>query len=306
MGLPLLPVLDDVSLKSESLSEKTLQIVGQVLVECASSQLGQVIETLSIVSTKLDVIIDNDGLSTDQMVQLIDAGAAKVVVTKSQLSELSDIPADRLLLRTVEDEIATPAGIEDTIDSVAGVVLDSSFTISIDPETLKSIVSSTRTALLPYGGERTVYMRYSRTTPQPTIAELESLALLSIIPALPSQYLTTSTQDHSHLSIAKIALLGAKTDRADGLYTTVVTDERGHALGLVYSSLESVAESIKTGTGVYQSRARGLWYKGATSGATQEIQSMSWDCDADCLRYTVRQAGKGNFPFMKLTQVSVI
>ena len=102
-------------------------------------------------------------------------------------------------------------------------------------------------------------------------------------------------------------MLGAKTDRPDGLYATVVVDERGHALGLVYSSPESIAESIRTGTGVYQSRERGLWYKGATSGATQTLLGMSWDCDADCLRYTVKQAGKGTPSiYILLIQDSVI
>ena len=76
-------------------------------------------------------------------------------------------------------------------------------------------------------------------------------------------------------------LVGASwiSDRADQLIPTVVTDERGIALGLVYSSQESLAESLKTGTGVYQSRKRGLWYKGATSGDTQELVRVSLDCD---------------------------
>jgi phosphoribosyl-AMP cyclohydrolase len=242
----------------------------------------------------LDIVVDIEGLSVDQSIQLLDSGAAKIVVTKSQLPELTDIPADRLIVRMTEDQVATPAGIEDIAGSVAGIILDSSFTLSVDPESLKSIVNSLRKSYLPTGGERTVYLQYSATTPQPPIAELKSLALLSIRPIIKAEHLTSSPKDHSdHLSVAQIALLGAKTDRPDGLYSTVVVDERGNALGLVYSSVESIAETVKTGTGVYQSRQRGLWHKGATSGATQEIISMSWDCDADCLCYTVKQAGKG-------------
>ena len=45
-----------------------------------------------------------------------------------------------------------------------------------------------------------------------------------------------------------------RTDRPDGLYATVVCDECGVALGLVYSSQESICESIQTGRGVYYSR----------------------------------------------------
>jgi phosphoribosyl-ATP pyrophosphohydrolase / phosphoribosyl-AMP cyclohydrolase / histidinol dehydrogenase len=84
------------------------------------------------------------------------------------------------------------------------------------------------------------------------------------------------------------------SDRADKLVPTVVTDESGVALGLVYSSQKSVAETLKTGTGVYQSRKRGLWYKGATSGDTQEIVRISLDCDQDCLKFVVRQNGRGS------------
>ncbi len=46
-------------------------------------------------------------------------------------------------------------------------------------------------------------------------------------------------------------------------------------------------------SGVYRSRSRGLWRKGATSGATQELLRVDLDCDRDALRFTVRQAGTG-------------
>ena len=92
---------------------------------------------------------------------------------------------------------------------------------------------------------------------------------------------------------SKIILAALYTDRPDGLYTTLVSDERGICLGLVYSSTESVRESLKTGRGVYQSRSRGLWYKGDTSGDIQELLRIDLDCDGDALLYTVRQKGDG-------------
>lgn len=62
----------------------------------------------------------------------------------------------------------------------------------------------------------------------------------------------------------------AKTDRPDGLYTTVVCTRSGEALGLVYSSKESIAAALDCGRGVYYSRSRnGLWRKGDTSGHYQ-------------------------------------
>ncbi|MEO1585148.1 MAG: phosphoribosyl-ATP diphosphatase [Planctomycetota bacterium] len=84
------------------------------------------------------------------------------------------------------------------------------------------------------------------------------------------------------------------SDRPDGLIPTVVADTSGIALGLVYSSRESVRQSIDTGRGVYFSRSRGeLWEKGATSGATQRLLRIDSDCDRDALRFTVEQQGTG-------------
>ena len=83
------------------------------------------------------------------------------------------------------------------------------------------------------------------------------------------------------------------SDRPDGLWPTVVVDERGVALGLVYSSRESMCEAVRRCQGVYQSRSRGLWVKGETSGAVQELLRIDLDCDRDSPRFVVRQTGPG-------------
>lgn len=84
------------------------------------------------------------------------------------------------------------------------------------------------------------------------------------------------------------------TDRADGLWPTVVVDEQGVALGLAYSSSQSLREAIETGRGVYHSRSRGgLWRKGESSGAVQKLLRVDVDCDRDALRFTVVQDGPG-------------
>lgn len=85
-----------------------------------------------------------------------------------------------------------------------------------------------------------------------------------------------------------------RTDRPDGLWPTVVTDEHGTALGLAYSDLESVRTALETRRGVYHSRSRGgLWIKGDSSGDTQDLLAIDTDCDRDALRFTVRQHGGG-------------
>jgi len=94
-----------------------------------------------------------------------------------------------------------------------------------------------------------------------------------------------------HLADAVAAPL--VSDRPDGLWPTVVCDERGVALGLAWSSPESLREAVERRAGVYRSRSRGLWVKGTTSGATQELIRIDLDCDRDALRFVVRQRGSG-------------
>jgi phosphoribosyl-ATP pyrophosphohydrolase/phosphoribosyl-AMP cyclohydrolase len=95
------------------------------------------------------------------------------------------------------------------------------------------------------------------------------------------------------MSLGAAVAASARSDRADGLVATVVADERGTTLGLAWSSRESLAQAVDERRGVYQSRTRGRWVKGATSGATQELLRVDLDCDRDTVRFTVRQSGAG-------------
>lgn len=95
------------------------------------------------------------------------------------------------------------------------------------------------------------------------------------------------------LSLADAVAAPLSSDRPDGLWPTVVCDERGVALGLAYSDRASLAQAIEERRGVYRSRKRGTWVKGATSGATQDLVRVEADCDRDCLRFVVRQRGAG-------------
>lgn len=95
------------------------------------------------------------------------------------------------------------------------------------------------------------------------------------------------------MSLAEAIAAPLKSDRPDGLFATVVADEHGTALGLAWSNAASLGEAVSTRRGVYHSRTRGLWVKGETSGATQELLRVDLDCDRDALRFTVRQRGGG-------------
>lgn len=95
------------------------------------------------------------------------------------------------------------------------------------------------------------------------------------------------------LNLADAITAPLSSDCADGLWPTVVVDEHGVALGMAWSNIESVRQAVTDQAGVYHSRKRGMWVKGKTSGATQDLLRIDLDCDRDTLRFTVRQHGKG-------------
>jgi len=96
-----------------------------------------------------------------------------------------------------------------------------------------------------------------------------------------------------HMDLGDAIVASMRSDREDGLWATVVVDELGRALGQCWSNAESVREAVASGRGVYWSRKRGLWKKGETSGATQQLLRVDLDCDRDALRFVVRQQGSG-------------
>lgn len=137
-------------------------------------------------------------------------------------------------------------------------------------------------------------LRYASLA-HPTIDTYCRTAAQGTIPIIPAKDLTTDMTKQAHLIPAALLLwTSLQTERADKLVTTIVSDQRGQSLGLAYSSFESVVETLKTGESHYYSRSRKeLWRKGLTSGNTQELVSISVDCDMDCLQYVVRQRGPG-------------
>ena len=96
-----------------------------------------------------------------------------------------------------------------------------------------------------------------------------------------------------------------RCDRKDGLFSTVVCTRDMHALGLVYSSKESIISSLETGRGTYYSRSRqSLWRKGDTSGHYQTLHRIDIDCDRDAVLFTITQHGKPNPAFCHLYTLS--
>ena len=80
---------------------------------------------------------------------------------------------------------------------------------------------------------------------------------------------------------------------ANGLVPAIVQDsETKEVLTLAYMNRESLEKTIQTGETWFYSRSRQeLWHKGATSGNTQVVQEIRYDCDQDALVVIVQPAG---------------
>ena len=111
---------------------------------------------------------------------------------------------------------------------------------------------------------------------------------------IPANELTTDPKNNPDLVPLHVLITSIiSSDRPDGLIPTIVTDENGISLGLVYSNERSIEVALQTGRGVYHSRRHGLWIKGQESGDIQELINIFMDCDADALQFNVRQSGEG-------------
>lgn len=78
-----------------------------------------------------------------------------------------------------------------------------------------------------------------------------------------------------------------------GLIPVIAQDfTTGDVLMLAYMNEESLSKTIKTGFAHYWSRSRKcLWLKGETSGNTQKVHNIYYDCDRDTLLLKVEQNG---------------
>jgi len=80
---------------------------------------------------------------------------------------------------------------------------------------------------------------------------------------------------------------------AQGLVPCVIQDwHSGEVLTLAYTNEEALAATRRTGELHLWSRSRDeLWHKGATSGNTQTVRALRYDCDADAVLALVDPAG---------------
>ena len=80
---------------------------------------------------------------------------------------------------------------------------------------------------------------------------------------------------------------------ANGLLPVITQcSENGEVLMLAWMNADAVTQTLATKKVTYWSRSQqNFWVKGQTSGHTQELVDLRYDCDQDCLLALVLQVG---------------
>ncbi len=80
---------------------------------------------------------------------------------------------------------------------------------------------------------------------------------------------------------------------ANGLIPAIVQEQStGRVLMMAWMNRASLEKTIETGRTFFWSRSRQkFWMKGETSGHTQTVNDIAFDCDGDTLLIQVEQTG---------------
>ncbi len=80
---------------------------------------------------------------------------------------------------------------------------------------------------------------------------------------------------------------------SDGLVPAIAQDvESGEVLMMAWMNRKALELTLEKSRAVYWSRSRQcVWYKGESSGHTQELEEIRIDCDADVVLLQIRQQG---------------
>jgi len=224
--------------------------------------------------------------------EILSFGAKKIIIgTAASELFLSQLPRDKVLLAidTNKGKIVTQGWQTVTSNTAEELVrrfnnLCSGYLYTIvekegmmegtDIEAVKHIRSITDKELIAAGG----------------ISSIEEIIELDKIGASCQLGMSIYT-GKIDLEEAFIALLDM--EKGKGLIPTIVQDRLSkEVLMMAYSDNNSIKKSLKTGKATYYSRSRkSQWTKGETSGNTQKLKRVKYDCDKDALLYVVDQTG---------------
>ncbi|KAJ1023158.1 hypothetical protein NDA16_003311 [Ustilago loliicola] len=276
---PLLPLLDAAGVKNSTLLSAVARIAPVLVPQDLVSSLPDNVAYL---------VLAEPSLSYEAAADLLDAGAEAIVTADTQLIQQFDaaISSTRFIYLSASGAAPVP----EVLKNVAGAVITLPTASAIASST--QLIQTTAELLQTNTSGKSLFVLATSGTS--TVEHVKTVSKLTASLVAPSSVLSIADQGQQapgKLDIVDAFLAPLTSDRTDGLFaTTVVSSALTTSLGLVYSSPLSVRKSILTGSAHYQSRNRGLWHKGESSGATQAVVSIRQDCDSDALQFAVRQS----------------
>ncbi len=224
--------------------------------------------------------------------RLLRAGAKKLIIgTQATPEFLSKYPREALIvaLDSKKGKVVTQGWTHATVDTpverakaLAHYCSEFLFTVvdregmmgGTDLAAIAEVVAATKNHVVAAGGITTLQ----------EIAEIDRMGASCQL----GMAIYTGT-----LSLTDAYLQRLDWQKVGDLMPVVVQDVGGQVLMFAYANRQAVEQTLETGRAVYWSRSRGaLWRKGDTSGHTQKVMEVRWDCDRDCLLYRVEQTGQ--------------
>ncbi len=233
------------------------------------------------------------GIRTVEKAKRILANGAKQIIIGTAADEefLSKLPKDKVIVAIdskqgkvttegwTKEVNATPEDYVKRFDNLCAGYL---YTIvdkegmmgGTDIEAIKKIRNLTKKTLIAAGGIS-------------SIDEIKILVKMNVSTQLGMSIYTGAIS----LEDAYVAVMDF--EKQNGLIPTIVQDiETKQVLMLAYSNKDSLKKTLSEGLATYYSRSRQeLWTKGLSSGNTQEVISVKFDCDQDSLLFKVKQKG---------------
>ena len=259
-------IIPKITTESEIESPDDWYLFGKQILSAAFPS-EPLLATIRRLSRRVDLQVEVPGCSVDDAVTMLNEGAGEVLISVDRFSEFAEaIPPSRL--RVVADFNGDEWHALESLGTHWLIKCR-----ELRDENLNALPGWARNGTVQVDSDVNL-------TPQ-QLARLHQANIDGVIDPLHA--------DRDQYLVDSLSLM-LRSDRPDGLWPTLVTDELGTALGLAYSNCDSLQQTIETRTGVYWSRSRDeLWVKGKSSGATQELLGIALDCDSDCLRFRVRQ-----------------
>ena len=222
------------------------------------------VDTRALLRTTPCIVGPFAAAEVDVAAAYLDAGAISVVFllpaerdARACAASLATIPAARLVLQLpYAADALSAAGVADLLPFVGAVwfVLPPDVAALPSDDALRELRKAVPAAalVLPAAGAFAVT---ASDVGRAHGAEF-SIVGAAIIAATAEASAALGAAACQPLDLGPCIAACARSDRPDGLFTTVVVDDCGKALGLVYSNTASVCEAVRCRRGVYHSRSR--------------------------------------------------